>query len=186
MTPYTGAYTAVKRFVAAIRPAEAKPYEVRFETPPGQQAQVDFAHFVVTFEDAPHHEHRRAVLAGTWPLPAHRGALCGFRFEPRIPNLSERRLHAFAPAGRWPTLEPFLGGRIDEALITRHWDDLLRLATSVRVGSVPASLMLRRFGSYRLQNGLAWRCGNWGASSAPCSPSTGWRIPACADRRARN
>lgn len=50
---YTGAYTAVKRFVAAIRPAEAKPYEVRFETPPGQQAQVDFARFVVTFEDVP-------------------------------------------------------------------------------------------------------------------------------------
>ena len=35
---YTGAYTTVKRFVAAIRPSEAKPYEVRFETPAGQQA----------------------------------------------------------------------------------------------------------------------------------------------------
>lgn len=81
--------------------------------------------------------------------------LLGFRFAPRIPNLSDRRLHAFAPAGRWPTLEPFLAGRIDEALLTRHWDDLLRLATSVRVGSVPASLMLRRLGSYPRQNGLA-------------------------------
>ncbi len=30
---YTGAYTAVKRFIAAIGPPEAKPYEVRFETP---------------------------------------------------------------------------------------------------------------------------------------------------------
>jgi transposase len=38
---YDGAYTAVKRFVAAIRPkAEPKPYEVRFETPAGHQAQV--------------------------------------------------------------------------------------------------------------------------------------------------
>ena len=51
---YTGAYTAVKRFVAAIRPADGpKPFEVRFETPPGQQAQVDFARFVVAFEDEP-------------------------------------------------------------------------------------------------------------------------------------
>jgi len=50
---YTGAYTAVKRFVAAIRPSEAKPYEVRFETPAGQQAQVDFARFLVTFTDTP-------------------------------------------------------------------------------------------------------------------------------------
>jgi transposase len=41
---YSGAYTAVKRFVAAIRPENvAKPFEVRFETQPGQQAQVDFA-----------------------------------------------------------------------------------------------------------------------------------------------
>ncbi len=51
---YGGAYTAVKRFVAAIRPNEGpKPYEVRFETPAGHQAQVDFARFVVSFEDEP-------------------------------------------------------------------------------------------------------------------------------------
>ncbi len=51
---YTGDYTAVKRFVAAIRPSNGpKPYEVRFETPPGHQAQVDFARFVTVFEDEP-------------------------------------------------------------------------------------------------------------------------------------
>jgi transposase len=51
---YVGAYTAVKRFLAAIRPANGpKPYEVRFETPPGLQAQVDFARFVVDFADDP-------------------------------------------------------------------------------------------------------------------------------------
>jgi len=51
---YNGAYTAVKRFVAAIRPeSEPKPFEVRFETPPGYQAQVDFARFVTSFTDEP-------------------------------------------------------------------------------------------------------------------------------------
>jgi len=51
---YNGAYTAVKRFLAAIRPLnQPKPYEVRFETPPGCQAQVDFARFVTTFADEP-------------------------------------------------------------------------------------------------------------------------------------
>ena len=51
---YCGAYTAVKRFVAAIRPSDGpKPFEVRFETAPGHQAQVDFARFVVSFEDQP-------------------------------------------------------------------------------------------------------------------------------------
>ena len=51
---YKGAYTAVKRFVAAIRPErQPKPFEVRFETPPGHKAQVDFARFVTTFTDEP-------------------------------------------------------------------------------------------------------------------------------------
>jgi hypothetical protein len=32
---YTGVYTAVKRYLAAIRPENGpKPYEIRFETPP--------------------------------------------------------------------------------------------------------------------------------------------------------
>ena len=44
----------MKRVVAAIRPeAGPQPYEVRFETPAGQQAQADFARFVVTFADEP-------------------------------------------------------------------------------------------------------------------------------------
>ena len=51
---YTGAYTAVKRFVAAVRPDRGpKPFETRFETPAGQQAQVDFARFVTEFTDEP-------------------------------------------------------------------------------------------------------------------------------------
>ena len=51
---YRGAYTAVKRYVAAIRPQpQPKPFEVRFETPAGDQAQVDFARFVTTFTDEP-------------------------------------------------------------------------------------------------------------------------------------
>ena len=51
---YAGGYTAVKHHLAAIRPENgSKPYEVRFETAPGVQAQVDFARFVVDFTDAP-------------------------------------------------------------------------------------------------------------------------------------
>ena len=81
--------------------------------------------------------------------------LLGFRFAPRIPNLAERRLYAFGAAGTWPALEPFIAGRIDEKLITEHWEDVLRLAASVRTGTVSASLMLKRLGAYPRQNGLA-------------------------------
>jgi transposase len=50
---YAGGYTAVKRTVREIRPEPIKPFEVRFETPPGEQAQVDFARFEVEFTDEP-------------------------------------------------------------------------------------------------------------------------------------
>lgn len=36
-----------------------------------------------------------------------------------------------------------------------HWDDILRLASSIKQGTVTASLMLRKLGSYPRQNGLA-------------------------------
>ena len=42
---YAGGYTQVKQYVRAARPRPAIEPVVRFETPPGHQAQVDFAHF---------------------------------------------------------------------------------------------------------------------------------------------
>jgi TnpA family transposase len=39
--------------------------------------------------------------------------------------------------------------------IRTHWDEILRLATSIQQGTVTASLMLRKLGSYPRQNGLA-------------------------------
>ncbi len=46
---YPGGYTILKSFVAQIRPKPAVPIVVRFETPPGDQAQADFARFAVTW-----------------------------------------------------------------------------------------------------------------------------------------
>ena len=81
--------------------------------------------------------------------------LLGFRFAPRIPNLAERRLYAPGPAATWPALAPFIAGHPDDKRITAHWNDVLRLATSVRTGVISASLMLKRLGAYPRQNGLA-------------------------------
>ncbi len=46
-------YSILTNFLRDIRPTEPAPFEVRFETPPGRQAQVDFAHFRTVFTDAP-------------------------------------------------------------------------------------------------------------------------------------
>ena len=39
--------------------------------------------------------------------------------------------------------------------VADHWDELLRLVTSIRSGTVTASAMLRRLSAYPRQNGLA-------------------------------
>ena len=40
-------------------------------------------------------------------------------------------------------------------MIVAQWDDVLRLAMSVRTGAASASLMLKRLGAYPRQNGVA-------------------------------
>src|SRR5215218_887485 len=50
---YTGGYSAVTDFLREVRPATDPRFEVRFETAPGEQGQVDFARFQVVFTDEP-------------------------------------------------------------------------------------------------------------------------------------
>ncbi|HEX5259486.1 MAG TPA: IS21 family transposase [Sphingomicrobium sp.] len=50
---YDGGYSAIRDRVRDLRPPRAPGFEVRFETRPGEQAQVDFAHFDVEFTDHP-------------------------------------------------------------------------------------------------------------------------------------
>ncbi len=50
---YEGGYTAVTDCLREIRPVLPGPFERRFETGPGRQAQVDFAEFSVEFGDEP-------------------------------------------------------------------------------------------------------------------------------------
>jgi len=98
----------------------------------------------------------------------------------RIPNIGARRLHLFDGMVPGPDIEPLVAARIDERLIAAHWDDVLRLATSIRTGTVSASIMLERLGSYPRANGLALALREIGrvercTPHAPCSLSTGSR-----------
>lgn len=88
----------------------------------------------------------------------HVFALChllGFRFAPRIPNIAARRLYLFDDMVPGPSMGSMVAGRIDTRLIAAHWDEVLRLAASIKTGVVGASLMLKRMGAYPRQNGLA-------------------------------
>lgn len=52
-------------------------------------------------------------------------------------------------------LQNVMGDRIDADLIRPHWDDILRLMTSLRTRTVSASLMLKRLSATTRQSGLA-------------------------------
>src|SRR5262249_34777062 len=132
-------------FIRTFRPARCHTTQSRYPLP-GRPLYHEADLSIAT-----HHTDGGGVSHHTF-APAY---LRGFYFAPRIPSLTERRLYTFGRAGAWPVFEPFIAGRIDENLITAHWDDVLRLATSVRTGAASASLLLKRLGAYPRQNGLA-------------------------------
>ena len=81
--------------------------------------------------------------------------LLGFRFAPRMRDLPDKKLYTFEPSSPDSVLAPLLGDRINVKLIQESWDEILRLASSIRTGTVTASLMLRKLASYPRQNRLA-------------------------------
>jgi len=81
--------------------------------------------------------------------------LLGFRFAPRIRDLGDTKLYIRKGDATYEALKPMIGGTLNIKHIRAHWDEILRLATSIKQGTVTASLMLRKLGSYPHQNGLA-------------------------------
>jgi TnpA family transposase len=85
-------------------------------------------------------------------------ALChllGFRFAPRIRDIGERRLYPIGDRKLWPKLEPAFGDAIRLREIETQWEEILRAASSIRLGTVTASLLVRKLASYPRQNRLA-------------------------------
>jgi TnpA family transposase len=80
--------------------------------------------------------------------------LLGFRFAPRIRDLADTRIYTPNRDGN-DILKPLIGGTLNLKHLRAHWDELMRLAASIKQGTVTASLMLRKLGSYPRQNGLA-------------------------------
>jgi hypothetical protein len=71
-----------------------------------------------------------------------------FDFAPRIRNVGDSRLFTVEKPGIYPTLAPLVGGSVNSKQILTHWEEILRLATSIEYRTVTASLMLRKLGAY--------------------------------------
>lgn len=78
--------------------------------------------------------------------------LLNLDFSPRIRDLPDQRLYRLGPVDSFPTVGPLLKGTINQALIVEHWDDLLRLAGSLKLGWVTASLLVGKLQATPRQN----------------------------------
>lgn len=78
----------------------------------------------------------------------------GMRFSPRIRDLGDQRLWRLAGVEIPSRIEFRFKGKINTGLIQERWDDLLRVAGSLKLGYVTASLLMSKLQSYRRQNAL--------------------------------
>ena len=97
---YDGGYTAITDFLRTVRPPATLPFEVRFETPPGRQAQVDFAQFQVAFADEP--ETTRIVWLFSLVLGSSRWRWARFVLHQDLQTVLRCHIAAFADLGGVP------------------------------------------------------------------------------------
>ncbi len=81
--------------------------------------------------------------------------LLGFRFAPRMRDFANRRLYVLGPAASYRRLTALIADSIRADLIEESWDELLRLATSIKVGAIAPSVMRTRLAAYPRQGSLA-------------------------------
>jgi TnpA family transposase len=81
--------------------------------------------------------------------------LLGFRFAPRLRDLSDSKLYTIGKSDIFPKIEKLFRGQINTKIIAENYDDVLRLAHSIKEGTVSASLIMGKLGSYARQNSLS-------------------------------
>ena len=82
-------------------------------------------------------------------------ALLGFRFAPRLRDALSYRLYLVDEVGEYGSLNTLQFSQVNAKLITEQWDEMRRVASSIRHGTVSASLLMRKLAAYPRQNRVA-------------------------------
>jgi TnpA family transposase len=69
--------------------------------------------------------------------------LLGYQFSPRLADIGDARFWRIDGSADYGALNALAAHTINRPLIERHWDDLLRLAGSLKLGLVPATGLIR-------------------------------------------
>jgi len=93
--------------------------------------------------------------------------LCGLQLSPRIRDLGKITLYRARGraevCAQFPVAGPLLTRRINFQLIAENWDEMLRLAASLKYGHVTASLIVAKLSRADRQNTLAAALKEYGA-----------------------
>jgi TnpA family transposase len=83
--------------------------------------------------------------------------LAGFRFTPRLRELGRQRLYTSGTLDmqRYPRLQAHVRRRIRRPRILDWWEEMLRVAGSIRLGWVTASLFVQKLHAYPRKSALA-------------------------------
>jgi TnpA family transposase len=71
--------------------------------------------------------------------------LLGFRLLPRLKNIGNQRLHRPDDTSTWPSLSRVLTRPIHWDLVAQQYDQMVKYATALRLGTADAEAILRRF-----------------------------------------
>src|SRR5258708_4665761 len=91
----------------------------------------------------------------TYDLQYALASLLGFRFAPRISDALSKKLYLLDAVGMSAPLDTLLFDQVNKKLITQQWDEMRRVASSIRHGTVSASLLMRKLAAYPRQNQVA-------------------------------
>lgn len=81
--------------------------------------------------------------------------LMGMQFSPRIRDLGSQQIYRADKFDHYQNIEPLLkGGVINDELINDSWDEFLRVAASIKMGWVTASLLISKLKTYSRKNAL--------------------------------
>jgi len=80
--------------------------------------------------------------------------LLGMRFSPRIRDIGDQTLYKMDRSIRYSHLDSIIKKTINQKKILERWDDFLRVACSVKLGWVTASLLISKLQAYPRKNAL--------------------------------
>lgn len=78
--------------------------------------------------------------------------LLGIAFSPRIRDLPDQHLYRYDRDRKYENIADILKGTIRQDLIVEHWDQIMRVVGSLKLGWVNASLLISKLQSFPRQN----------------------------------